>query len=168
VADHRQEIKDKLFLACDWSWTGHGDAPADASSLKSKLEGHPIDWLDKQTRYPALFFTYDQWPMSSPLPNMTTELFRFTTYVVLTKPTNAYLYDAAMALMRAVTTNLLAAKEINVPAYNLTNKLDLDYVVDIRLVASSLENPVASFLRAYSLPYICDMSSFEIMADGER
>jgi len=164
MASHGDEILTNLYGIVDWSWTGHGTAPATVT-VASKFETHPIEFVEEAV-LPAIFFNLISWPSVVNYPKLTMETFIINIYVVDDTGENVYPNDAVRVLMDGIITNVLASSEVG--SYSLTEKMALAYVEDVRFMFRNPENELTDFLRAFSYDYVCDMARFEIQACGTR
>jgi len=170
MASHGEEITEKLYQVCDWSWTGHGTAPATAV-VYSKNEGYPIEYIDRGERLPALFFVKEGgWPSIVHYPNHTTETYRLSIYAVDKIPTTGtgYVETAIRSLIDNVVTNMIASTNTDVAEYALTGKMDLPYVEDVRWIGTEVRDDIQEFIEAMGLQLISARADFEIYAHGTR
>ncbi len=165
MASHGEEITEALYGIVDWSWSGHGDPPATVS-FNTKTEEHPLEYIDRSQRLPALFFSKTAWPSIIHHPKIVTEVYRLRIYIVDNMPASGYPETAIRQKADAVTTNILASADYTNPAYNLSGRMNLSYVEDVRYLGTFIEEEMAELINALGLSLVSVASDYEIHAYG--
>lgn len=165
MAYHGSEITDSLYECIDWSWEGHGDAPA-AVSLEAIVEGYPLEVLDRDSRLPAAYLMKTEWPAVVHYPKFVQETYAFQLYVVDELPASGFPEEAVRELAYNIRTNILAAADPTVEAYNLDSPLGLSYVEDVRWMGTFVRDEMQELIDAMAMDLISVRMDFEIQAHG--
>lgn len=170
MAHHGEEITDQIYNIISWSWDGHGNAPASVS-LVAVVEGYPFEYLDRDDKLPAAFLVKPEWPSVIHFPKFVEETYVLQIYVVNELPaynaeTPVYPEEAIRELAYNIRTNLLAAADTSVEAYDLDYPWNLSYIEDVKWTGTFVRDEMQELIDSMGLDLISCRVDFEIQAHG--
>lgn len=169
MAHHGEELANALYDVIDWSWLNdggsHGTAPASVS-VEAIVEGHPLEYVDSSSKLPAVVMMKPNWPLVTHYPKFVMETYEVQLYVIDEPPTTGFPEEAIRELAYNIRTNILAAADPTVEAYDLDYPLNLSYVEDVRWLGDFVRDEVQEWIEAMGLGLLSVRMDFQIQCHG--
>ena len=153
------EILTALKTYSDWDGVV-GTAP-ETITIGTKLEGHPLGWLDDVETWPGLFLVPLAWPANQTVAKQYQHTFSVAIYLVVEWVADTQPYQQARTELMKVRRNLVGAKALT------THILGLSYLAEERWRNATPENEFSRFLREAGLPYGCASMALDYVAWSE-
>jgi len=130
-------------------WADIDGTPPETIVIGTKLEGHPLGWLDDVDTWPGLFLVPLTWPGNEKIAKQYKHTFSVAIYLVVAWEADTQPYQQARTELMKVRRNLVGALA------ETDEILGLTYLAEEKWRSATPENEFSRFLREAGLPYAC-------------